>query len=124
MAASTAESVDKVAQAIGMGSLGFGLLATAAPGALRRAYGDKSSGGSLDYFGRMWGTRTAVLGALTLMAGSDEERRRIATLAAAMNAVDSLAAFRAKGVPGATRVMAGLTSAGFAGAAAYVATNS
>ena len=38
--------------------------------------------------------------------------------------IDSLAAFRAKGRPGATRTMAGLTSAGFAGAAAYVVTNS
>jgi hypothetical protein len=87
-------------------------------------YGDKSSGASLDYFGRMWGSRTAVLGALTLLASSDEERRRIAMLGAGMNAVDSLAAFRAQGVPAATRVMAGLTSAGFAGAAAYVAMNS
>ena len=35
-----------------------------------------------------------VVGALTLMATSDEERKRIATLAAVMNAVDSLVAFR------------------------------
>lgn len=118
-------SVDTVGRAIGIGSLGFGALATVAPGALRRAYGDSEpGGGALDYFGRTWGTRTAVLGALTLMASSDDERRRIAWLAAGMNAVDSLSAFRAKGMPGATRVMAGLTSAGFAAGAAYVAMNS
>jgi hypothetical protein len=119
------QTVDTVGTAIGVGSLGFGLMATLAPGALRKAYGDsRSSGGSLDYFGRTWGTRTAVLGALTLMSSSDEERKRIAGLAAGMNAVDAVAAFRAEGMPGATRMLAGLTSAGFAAAAAYVAMNS
>ena len=119
------QTVDTVTQAIGVGSVGFGLLATVAPGALRRAYGDKSSGeGALDYFGRTWGTRTAVLGALTLMATSDAERKRIATLAAVMNGLDSLAGFRAKGMPGITRAMAGLTSGAFAVAAGYVAVNS
>jgi hypothetical protein len=110
---------------IGWGSLGFGVLGTLAPGALRGAYGDRvSSGGSLDYFSRTWGTRTAVLGALTLMCTSDEERKRIATLAAVMNAVDSLVAFREDGMPAATRMMAGVTSAGFSAGAAYVAMNS
>src|SRR4051812_28403630 len=118
------QTVDTVSRAVGVGSLGFGLLATVAPGVLRKAYGDsKSSGGSLDYFSRTWGTRTAVLGALTLMATSDTERRRIATLASAMNAVDSIAGFRAEGMPAVTRTMAGLTSGAFAVAAGYVATN-
>jgi hypothetical protein len=118
------ETMDKTAQAIGWGSLGFGLLGVVAPGALRGAYGDKvSSGGALDYFSRTWGTRTAVLGALNLMATSDEERKRIATLAAAMNAVDSLVALREDGMPASTRAMAGLTSAGFSVASAYVAMN-
>ena len=68
------QNTDSVRTAIGAGSLGFGVLATLSPRVLRRAYGDPaSSGGALDYFGRTWGTRTAVLGALTLMASSDEE---------------------------------------------------
>jgi hypothetical protein len=118
------DTVNKASQVIGWGSLGFGVMGTIAPGALRSAYGDKvSSGGSLDYFSRTWGSRTAVLGALTLMATSDAERKRIATLAAAMNAVDSLVAFREDGMPSSTRAMAGLTSAGFSAAAAYVAMN-
>jgi hypothetical protein len=117
-------TIDKTSNMIGWGSLTFGVLGTIAPGALRGAYGDRvSRGGSLDYFSRTWGTRTAVLGALTLMATSDEERKRIATLAAAMNAVDSLVGFRESGMPSATRTMAGLTSAGFSAAAAYVAMN-
>ena len=120
----TGATADTISKGIGLGSVGFGVIATLAPGALRAAYGDRgSSGGSLDYFGRTWGTRTAVLGALTLMASSDEERKRIAMLAAGMNAVDSIAAFRSDGMPASTRSMAGLTSAGFAAAAAYVAMN-
>ena len=122
--AMTDSTVDTLVKGIGFGSLGFGLMGMAAPGALRAAYGDKkSSGGSLDYFGRTWGTRTAVLGALTVMAGSDEERKRIAGLAAAMNTVDSLAALRNDELPAVTRRMAALTSAGFAVAAGYVAMN-
>lgn len=119
----TDSTVDTMSKAIGFGSLGFGVFAIASPRALRATYGDRTSGGgSLDYFGRTWGTRTAVLGALTVMAGSDEERKRIAGLAAAMNAVDSLAALRAKGIPARTRRMAAVTSAGFAVAAGYLAT--
>ena len=118
-------TVEKTAQAIGWGSLGFGVIGTLAPGALRRAYGDPvSAGGSLDYFGRTWGTRTAVLGALTVMASTDEERKRLAALAAVMNAVDSITAFREDRLPSMTRNMAGVTSAGFSAAAAYVAMSS
>ncbi len=119
------QTVETLTKAVGAGSLAFGVLATFAPGALRAAYGDgASSGGSLDYFGRTWGTRTAVLGALVLSSGSATERKRIAGLAAGMNVIDSIAAFRAAGMPAATRAMAGLTSAGFAVASGYVAMNS
>jgi len=118
------QNIDMVGKGIGMGSLGFGVIATLAPGVLRRAYGNASaSGGALDYFGRTWGTRTAVLGALMLTASSDEERKRLAGLTAAMNAVDSVVAFSTGDMPGTSRVMAGLTSAGFAAASGYVAAN-
>ena len=121
----TSTTIDRASQFVGWGSLGFGIMGAVAPGALRSAYGDKaSSGASLDYFSRTWGSRTAVLGALTLMASSDEERKRIAALAAAMNAVDSLTAFRERGLPSVTRNMAGLTSAAFSATAAYIAMNS
>ena len=124
MSSATSATSERLARAIGWGSLGFGVVGTVAPGALRSAYGDSvSSGSALDYFGRTWGTRTAVLGALTLMASSDEELKRIATLAAAMNAVDSITAFRADGLPSVTRNMAGLTSAAFSAMSAYVAMN-
>ena len=111
-----------VSRAIGMASLGFGALATVAPGAFRQAYGDTTdASGSLDYFGRTWGTRSTAIGVLTLMASSDAERKRIATVTAAMNAVDSLAAFQARDVPTRTRTLAALTTATFAIASGYVA---
>ena len=117
--------LETIGRATGVGSLGFGVIAVLAPGALRATYGDKASqGGALDYFGRTWGTRTAVLGALVLTSKSDEEKKRIASMSAAMNAVDALSAFMgSKEMPASTRVMAGLTSAGFAGASAYLAAN-
>lgn len=119
------QTVDAATRAVGMGSLAFGTLATLRPSALRHAYGDTTiSSGSLDYFGRTWGSRTAVLGALTLMAASDAERKRIATLAAAMNAVDTLSGLRATDMAARPRVMAALTAAAFAVASGYVAVNS
>ena len=120
----TDSSVQAIGKGIGAGSVGFGVLALVAPGALRSMYGDRASQGpALDYFGRTWGARTAVLGALVLMASTDEERKRIATLSAAMNVVDSMVAMRAEGLPASTRTMAALTSAGFAAAGAYYAMN-
>jgi hypothetical protein len=116
------QALNTVNRAIGMASLGFGAFAAAAPSAFRQVYGDTTdASGSLDYFGRTWGTRTATLGALILMASSDAERKRIATLSAAMNAVDFLAAFGARDVPTGTRRLAALTSASFAVASGYVA---
>jgi len=118
----TDSSTDTLAKVIGGGTIAFGVLATLSPKALRKAYGTSAKGSELDYFGRMWGTRTTVLGALTLTT-SGAERQRLAGMAAAMNAVDSLAAFTSSGTPARTRVMAGLTSAAFGAAAGYVAAN-
>jgi len=122
MSMQTDSSTDKLAKVIGGSSIGFGVIATLSPKVLRKVYGSSAQGSELDYFGRMWGTRTTVLGALTLTS-SGVERQRIAGMAAAMNAVDSLAAFTSSGTPAKTRVMAGLTSAAFGAAAGYVAAN-
>jgi hypothetical protein len=117
------KNVDSVFRAVGAGSLAFGVVGTVAPGTLRRTYGDKaSSGGSLEYFNRTWGTRTAVLGALALMATSDPERKRMAQLAAGMNALDTLVALGSD-IPRTTRWMAALSSAAFSVAAGYAAAN-
>ena len=117
-------NVDQVAKAVGAGSVAFGVLAALSPSTLRRSYGDKTAGsGSLDYFGRTWGHRTAVLGALFMAASSEEERKRIATYSAAMNALDTLAALRANDLAAVTKVGAAFTSAAFSAAGAYVAAN-
>ena len=121
----TDSTIDTIGRATGLGSLGFGIVAMVSPGVLRRTYGDtSSSGGALDYFGRTWGTRTAVLGALVLTAKSDEERKRIASMTAVMNALDAISAFRGgQDMPASTKVMAAVTSAGFAASSAYIASN-
>ena len=121
----TDSTIETIGRATGIGSFGFGVVAMVSPGLLRRTYGDKdSSGGALDYFGRTWGTRTAVLGALVLTAKTDEERKRLAYMSAAMNAMDAISAFRGgPGMPASTKVMAALTSAGFAASSMYVATS-
>jgi hypothetical protein len=120
----TDSTMQSIARATGAGSLAFGVVAMLSPGALRRTYGDRvSSGGALDYFGRTWGTRTAVLGALVLTSKTDEEKKRLAYFSAAMNAIDAISAFRGDGMPTSTKVMAGVTSAGFAASSVYIATS-
>jgi hypothetical protein len=117
-------SVDTVNKVLGYGALGFGLAGIVAPRALRRAYGMTADGPELTYLGRMWGTRTAVVGVLSLMASTDEERRRTTMVAIGMNLLDSMTAATTDGLPAATRVMGALTSAGFGAAGVYSVMNS
>ena len=116
-------TVDTVNKVLAYGALGFGAAAVLAPTTLRKSYGMSAEGPELTYLGRMWGTRNLVLGALSLGASSDEERKRYAMVTIGMNTMDSLTAASTAGLPGATRVMGALTSAGFAAAGVYVVTN-
>ncbi len=111
---STSELVNQV---LALGALSFGGFAILAPGALRRLYGMDVDSPELTYFGRMWGTRTAAIGALAYAATTDDERSQLASVAAAMNSADAFFAATTRGLPGRTRVMAGLTSAAFAAGA-------
>jgi hypothetical protein len=115
-------TVDNLRTFIGVGSLGFGTLALLAPGTLNKMYGMDDDSPSLAYLGRMWGSRTALLGALTLTAGPDEQQR-LAIGGTALNTLDTLSVLATPGLSGRTRFMAGLTTAAFAAAAAYVAAN-
>jgi hypothetical protein len=117
-------SVDTVNKVLGFGALGFGIAGLLAPTALRRSYGMSADGPELTYIGRMWGTRMVVLGALSMAASTDEERKRIGMLAVGMNAMDALTAATTDGLPATTRVMGSLTSAGFAAAGVYALMNS
>ena len=121
MAAQTVDTVNKV---LGYGALGFGIAGILAPTALRRTYGMTAEGPELTYLGRMWGTRSAVLGTLSLAAATAEDRKRIATVSAAMNVLDAMTAATTDGLPGTTRVMGALTSGAFAAAGVYSVMNS
>jgi hypothetical protein len=117
-------SADSINKALGLGALGFGIAGIVAPTALRRSYGMSADGPELTYIGRMWGTRMAVLGALSISAATAEDRKRMAMLAIGMNVVDALTAARTDGLPTVTRAMGTLTSAGFAAAGVYAVMNS
>lgn len=116
--------LDQMTKLLGVASAGFGVVGMLAPGALRRSYGMSASdpGGELAYLGRMWGTRTLVLGAFALGAQSPEEQRRVLMLAAGLNAFDALTAASTGALPTKTRVMGAVTSGFFAASSAYGAT--
>ena len=116
------ETVDSVRSFIGLGSIGFGAVALLAPGVLTKVYGMSDASADFHYMGRMWGSRTALLGALSLTAGP-EEQKRLALGATALNAVDTVAVLATDGLSARTKAMAGLTTAAFCAAAAYVAAN-
>jgi len=113
-------TADTLRTAIGAGSLGFGLVAILAPATLAKTYGMNGDSADMHYMGRAWGSRTALLGALSLTAGP-EEQQRLAVGAAALNAVDTLAVLATSGLPARTKAMASLTSAAFCAASVYVA---
>jgi len=75
---------------IGTG-LGFGSVAVVAPRALGRAYGIVGSG-ETDGLMRLYGTRTAALGALAATTESDDTRRSIVRAVAVVSAVDTVCA--------------------------------
>ena len=120
---SDSSTVDTVSTAIGVGSLGFGALALLAPDVLTKVYGmGDDVNPSLRYMGRMWGSRTAFLGVLTL-AADDDQRQALSIGGAAMNAADTLAVLGTSGLPARTKAMAAMTTAAFCAAALYVATS-
>jgi hypothetical protein len=109
---------DDVQRAVGAGSVAFGVLAALGPRLFLGLYGVPDEA-SVRTMTRIWGTRTAVLGVLTFTLEGAENKRRLMTLSAAMNATDALMVAGAGGVPARARVLGSLTSAGFAGALAY-----
>lgn len=119
-------SAEQVTTFLGAASLGFGAAGMLAPTMLRRVYGVPGSedgrNAGLVYLGRMWGSRTAVIGALALAASTKEDRKRVLTLAAGMNAFDAVVAATARSLPPRPRVMGALTSGFFAAASAYGST--
>jgi hypothetical protein len=103
---------------VGVGSIGFGAIAALTPRVFLGLYGVPNEA-SVRTMTRLWGTRTAVLGALVLTLEGAENKQRMVTMTAAMNAADAVMVATSSGVPLRARVLGSLTSAGFAGALAY-----
>lgn len=107
-------------KAVGYGALGFGALAVLAPRLFLGIYGIPDEN-NVRLMTRVWGTRTTVLGALTLMLRDAGDRRTLMTAAAAMEAIDTLL-ISTSHAPTRARVMGAATTAGFATATAYALT--
>lgn len=111
---------ETVSTSIAGGAVGFGLVAIAAPRLLTAVYGLPGTG-PFRFLLRLWGTRTAAIGAMMMTEKDAGRRRRWAAAATAVNAVDALMALRAgPDVTRRSRWMVALTSGGFAAAGAAV----
>jgi hypothetical protein len=113
------DQLDQLERGLAIGAIGFGVVAAVAPRAFTAAYG---LGGDpkLLAITRLWGTRTAVLGGLSL-TGGDEARAKMLPWVLGLNVADTVLTARADGIPKRTRALGALTSAAFAGAFGYLA---
>jgi hypothetical protein len=109
---------DDIQKAVGVGSVAFGAIAALTPRLFLGMYGVPDEA-NVRTMTRIWGTRTAVLGALVFTLEGTENQQKLMTMSAAMNAADAVMVAAAGGVPVRARVRGSLTSAGFAGALAY-----
>ena len=109
---------DDIQKAVGIGSVAFGAIAALTPRLFLGMYGVPDEA-NVRTMTRIWGTRTAVLGALVFTLEGTENQQKLMTMSAAMNAADAVMVAAAGGVPVRARVLGSLTSAGFAGALAY-----
>jgi len=114
-------AADDIRKSVGVGSLAFGAVAALAPRVFLGMYGVPNEV-DVRTMTRLWGTRTAALGALALTLDRAVDQRKLMTLAAAMNSADAAMVATAGGLPTRTRVLGSLTSAGFAAAIGYALT--
>lgn len=113
---------DQLVDAINYGAIGFGVLAVLAPRVFKGIYGLKGDGNLLAMT-RLWGTRTAAIGAIGLVTRGSPHYKTLLTIGTAMSAADALVVAGAgPDVPVRSRVMGSLTSATFAAMGGYVIT--
>ncbi len=108
---------EDIRNSVSCASIAFGAVAALTPRLFLGVYGVPHEE-NLRVMTRMWGTRTAVLGALGLALGDKDDRRTLMTAVAAMNAADTLLISAAR-VPVRARAMGAATTAAFAAAVAY-----
>ncbi len=109
-----------LSRCLGMAAAAFGAAAVVAPGALEKLYGVTNNPDTRSLM-RPWGTRTFLLGALTLGA-SDGDREKLVVPLAALNVADAALALYATALDGAPRraaVQSAATSATFAALLLY-----
>lgn len=110
-----------VGTSLAAGAVGFGAAGLLAPSLVVRTYGLPDTA-PFRFLTRLWGTRTAVLGALMLLERSSSGRRNLVLAATAMNAVDAgVALASGPDLSTRTKVMAAATSGTFALAAGALA---
>lgn len=109
-----------IQKAVGGGALVLGALATVAPGVFLGMYG-ATNDVHVRTMTRLWGSRTAVLGALAFILSGDENRRNWANASAAVHTADAAILAASGGIPARPRVLGALSAAAFAGVAAYSA---
>lgn len=113
---------DQVRQGLAMGAIGFGALAVAAPRVFTALYG-LTGNPNVRAMTRLWGTRTAVLGAVMFTAKSPEEQRKLSIMGTAMTALDTMiSATAGPEVSARGKILGTATSAAFTAAGAYVLT--
>ena len=111
----------QVERVTNLAGLAFGVLGTVAPQALLRSYGATDDDAVLGHMTRLWGTRTIAICTLGLLADDSASRRRLASVAVAMNAVDTVVGIAGgSGVPAKLRWQGALTSGAFAAIGAWV----
>lgn len=113
----TTDTKTGVGNVIGTGAIGFGVTAVVAPRVITAIYGAPGTA-PFRWIIRLWGTRTATLGALILTESDPGRRRRLVAASAVMNSLDTaISATAGPDLPKRTRILATVTSGGFAAAA-------
>lgn len=102
---------ERAQKAVGVGSVAFGAMAALTPRLFLGMCGVPDEA-NVRTMTRLWGTRTAVPGALVFTVEGTENIQRMMTMTAAMNAADAVMVAAAGGVPVRARVLGSLTSAG------------
>jgi Domain of unknown function (DUF4267) len=108
---------DEIRRVVGCGAIGFGVLAVVSPRLFLALYGMPDEA-SVRLMTRVWGTRTTVVGALSLLLGNTDDRRALMAAAAANEGLDTLLIATSR-APTRARVLGAATTAGFAAATTY-----
>lgn len=113
------EIADQIQRSSGYAAIGFGALALLAPRAFAALYGLPDEA-HIRMVTRLWGSRTAMIGAIAAGVGEPANRRAVTQLGVTLNVADVLCVAAAgPKVALRTRVLGPLTSASFAAALGY-----